>query len=333
MNRISEEEFESERERRSSPPGTIGDAQDIMSENIESSLKLFRRKQHGHPHTIKDGQTSQGTAFESKLIETNLKVVRERIPLPTDNKHTLTFKKVYDRLFKDFKDKLVQEYAMMKNAYLTEYEGNYQANVADMKAHIVEIQNHIVEKEEDISEKKERYDALKHKIFTLLRQKYNLHVKKVYFNEIVYHTQLFKREKRLNAYSKNYMYRRNMRLLFCSWRGVTHRKFKKRINRESVEYERKQRDKELAQWDKEVEALKVYMAQLQEKIRIEVQAREELARTYELSLNRGVVQLNEETRSLSENPLVKEISLLVAQELINKSRHDPNIAGILSQSA
>ena len=47
VNRISEEEFESERERRSSPPGTIGDAQDIMSENIESSLKLLRRK-HGH---------------------------------------------------------------------------------------------------------------------------------------------------------------------------------------------------------------------------------------------------------------------------------------------
>jgi hypothetical protein len=46
VNRISEEEFESERERRSSPPGTIGDAQDIMSENIESSLKLLRKK-HG----------------------------------------------------------------------------------------------------------------------------------------------------------------------------------------------------------------------------------------------------------------------------------------------
>jgi hypothetical protein len=67
------------------------------------------------------------------------------------------------------------------------------------------------------------------------------------------------------------------------------------------------------------------MAQLQEKIRIEVAAREELTRTYENSLNRGVVQLNEETRNLAENPLVKEISLLVAQELINKSRSDPSV--------
>ena len=50
-----------------------------------------------------------------------------------------------------------------------------------------------------------------------------------------------------------------------------------------------------------------------EKIAIEVAAKEELARKYESSLNRGMVNLNEETRSLNcDNPLVKEISLLVA---------------------
>ena len=52
-----------------------------------------------------------------------------------------------------------------------------------------------------------------------------------------------------------------------------------------------------------------------------------------MSLNRGVVQLNQETRSLAENPLVQEISLLVAQELLNKSKHDSKIAGMLNQSA
>jgi len=47
VNRISEEEFESERERRSTPPGTIGESNDVMSENIESSLNLMRRGKHG----------------------------------------------------------------------------------------------------------------------------------------------------------------------------------------------------------------------------------------------------------------------------------------------
>jgi hypothetical protein len=239
-------------------------------------------------------------------------VVRERIALSNDNKHVMTFKKCYDRLFKEFKDKLVQEYALMKNTYLLEYEQNYQANLNDKNQYIQEIENHISQKDEDISEKKERYDALKQKIFTLLRQKYNLFVKRIFFNEILYFTELNRREKRLKAYSKNYMYRRKTRLLFGSWRGVSHRWFKKRINREAIEYEKTQRDVELIHWDKEVDALKVYMAQLQEKIRIEIQAREELTITYENSLNRGVVQLNEETRSLAENPLVREISLLVA---------------------
>jgi hypothetical protein len=41
-------------------------------------------------------------------------------------------------------------------------------------------------------------------------------------------------------------------------------------------------------WDKKVDALKIYMAQLQEKIRVEVAAREDLAQSYENSLNKGV---------------------------------------------
>lgn len=82
------------------------------------------------------------------------------------------------------------------------------------------------------------------------------------------------------------------------------------------------------------------MAQLQEKIRVEVAAREELAKTYESSLNKGVGELNNETRVLAENPLIQEISLIVAQELLNKSRSgalgggqaDQNIANMLSRS-
>ena len=100
------------------------------------------------------------------------------------------------------------------------------------------------------------------------------------------------------------MYRRNLRLLFGSWRGVTHSWFKERVNKDAVDYEIKVREEKLLSWDKNVEALKLYMAQLQEKIRIEVAAREELAKTYESSLNKGVGELNNETRILADNPLI-----------------------------
>jgi hypothetical protein len=66
-------------------------------------------------------------------------VMRERIALANDNKHMISFKKCYDRLFKEFKEKLMAEYQQMKTTYLGEYEQNYQANVTDKNAHIEEI--------------------------------------------------------------------------------------------------------------------------------------------------------------------------------------------------
>jgi len=58
------------------------------------------------------------------------------------------------------------------------------------------------------------------------------------------------------------------------------------------------------------------MAQLEDKIKSEVEARENLAQVYENSLNQGVNKLNHETQNLAENPLVREISLIVAKELL-----------------
>ena len=90
--RIREEEVESERERRSTPPGTIGEAQDVMSENIGSSFNMFGKK-HGvisnfqyHP------PKSLGLAFGRKEssgvrnLPPGLGLIKERIQLPNDNK-------------------------------------------------------------------------------------------------------------------------------------------------------------------------------------------------------------------------------------------------------
>lgn len=72
----------------------------------------------------------------------------------------------------------------------------------------------------------------------------------------------------------------------------------------------------LSQYSNKVDDLLVYMAQLEDKIKVEKEAREKLTRTYEASLNQGVNKLSEETSNLADNPLVKEISLLVAKQLI-----------------
>lgn len=57
-------------------------------------------------------------------------------------------------------------------------------------------------------------------------------------------------------------------------------------------------------WTSKVDQLMLYMAQMEDKIKSEVKAREMLSVTYEQSLNRGVNKLNYETEILADNPLV-----------------------------
>jgi hypothetical protein len=162
-------------------------------------------------------------------------------------------------------------------------------------SHINEMKSLISQKEQDIQNKLGKDKAFKELTARILRKKYQSYLKKTAFREIVYHAQLMQREKRLAAYSKNALFRRRLRLLFGSWRGVTHQWFKQRIDSESKAYENSKRQEMLTQWDQQVDTLKIYMAQLQERIRQEVQAREQLTLSYEQSLNKGVDQLNTET--------------------------------------
>ena len=70
---------------------------------------------------------------------------------------------------------------------------------------------------------------------------------------------------------------------------------------------------------------------MEEKIRSEVISREQLAKTYERSLTLGAERLNNETETLAENPLVKEISLIVASELLKKGTMNVSIEELLRQ--
>lgn len=49
-------------------------------------------------------------------------VMKDKIALNNDNKYIQGFKNNYDRLYREFKEKLIQEYALMRNAYTAEFE-------------------------------------------------------------------------------------------------------------------------------------------------------------------------------------------------------------------
>ena len=77
-------------------------------------------------------------------------------------------------------------------------------------------------------------------------------------------------------------------------------------------------------WSAKVDQLMIYMGQLEQSIKKEQTAREQLTVTYENSLNKGINTLQTETNELADNPLVHEISLVVAKELLTKSKQDPS---------
>ena len=132
-------------------------------------------------------------------------------------------------------------------------------------------------------------------------------------------------------YWRNDRFRRKLRMIFESWRGVTHEWFKERLDNEKGKFRQELEGRLLVQWREKVDGQVLYMAQLEEKIKNEVEAREKLAQTYERSLNSGVHQLNSETQMLAENPLVREISLIVANELIKKGQTNGELADLLRQ--
>ena len=43
------------------------------------------------------------------------------ILLTNDNKHIISFKNTYDKLFQEFQANLFEEYKLMKEAYIVEY--------------------------------------------------------------------------------------------------------------------------------------------------------------------------------------------------------------------
>lgn len=88
---------------------------------------------------------------------------------------------------------------------------------------------------------------------------------------------------------------------------MTHQWFKERIDSEKATIRSELESKMLIQWSSKVDALMLYMAQLEDKIKIEQEARQKLAEAYDASLSNGFSRLNIETQVLQANPLIGEV--------------------------
>lgn len=113
-----------------------------------------------------------------------------------------------------------------------------------------------------------------------------------------------------------------MKSIFQGWRYVTHTWFKARIDAEENNLLEQKKAVQYNALESKVDALKLYVSQLQERIHVEMTAKEDLTKTYEGSINTGVGRFNQETRQLADNPLIKEISLIIAEQIQRKQMVD-----------
>ena len=97
-------ELPNESENASSPPGSIGEKHDIMSENIKTKQLHKFGKSHNKPFTLKDQNLSdEGVSKEAHNSEVTalppIAVVSPIQPPPETSRSIQTFSYVYDKLF------------------------------------------------------------------------------------------------------------------------------------------------------------------------------------------------------------------------------------------
>jgi hypothetical protein len=84
--------------------------------------------------------------FARKSDHTKISRVAEvsaPIPVGDTSRAISTFAMVFDRLYADFSESLVKEYAGMRNSYMVEYQSNYDLNTSRKGDKITEVSTEI----------------------------------------------------------------------------------------------------------------------------------------------------------------------------------------------
>ena len=195
----------------------------------------------------------------------------------------------------------------MRNTYMGEYQHNFNQNSSRRDDRIAEMNGSIDTQEssiKDLHKVDELQESCLNRFFTM---KQNLYYYRICMKAWLFYHKVQKRKNRLAAYTRNKIHRGKMRRLFESWRAVSHQEFKERMDNEKTNFRMELESKMLVKWSTKVDQLLVYMQQLEDKIKMEQDARERLTVTYDQSLNSGFNKLNVETQVLSANPLVHEV--------------------------
>lgn len=217
----------------------------------------------------------------------------------------------------EFTTRCIKDFEKMHHNYINDLQNNFNANASRTSDKLDEMKSSITDQETASKELKRHLKTQKELMANFFKSKANNYYFRVCLAGWKYFHRTEKRKSRVFNYAQNAVCRYRKKSWFYAFRGETHKRFKEHIKTIQGDIERKLCEEKLNVWTNKVDGLKLYMQQLEEKIAGEIAEREQLAKKYEGSLNKGIKSLNRETEVLAENPLVREISLIVAKQLLS----------------
>lgn len=214
----------------------------------------------------------------------------------------------YDRLFKKFQERLVNEYSGMRGGYMSEYQINYDQNSSRRDNRLVEMNMAIENQNNYMVDLQHHQDQQESCLNAFFKSKEDLFRLKVVWKAWRFYFSIYKRKARTAAYTRNTLYRKKLNRMFSSWKGVTSEEFKVRMEREKYTFRSNLESQILLQWSTKVDVLLLYVSELEDKIKQEQEARERLTHMYDNSLAVGYTRLTSETQNLAQNPLIHEVT-------------------------
>lgn len=263
---------DSEHNRSSHLAGTIGD-HDIMSEKIAT---IKRVKQVG---TFDVSEVASNEAVQkSDMTPTNKKAqVSQTLPLQDTTQSVVTFNKKLDVNFEEFAVKVSNDFHNMHSAFINDLQNNFNANNSRVSDKLDEMKSSITDQKNVTKQLKSQIKTQKNLLENFYEKKTNNYYFRVCFAGYKYFHKAEKRKSRVYNYAQNAVARYRKKRWFYAFRKETHRKFKEHVMEMKYKIEKQMRDEKLNVWTSKVDALKRYMAQLEEKIEGEIAEREELA--------------------------------------------------------
>jgi hypothetical protein len=225
----------------------------------------------------------------------NLSTALDRTPvhnkamiLPSDEPPIVKFKEELKDDLDVLHQQIMEEYELMKEYFSSEFinqiKHKKKTEEHDIKKMSDSLGNIALHRDNLIVETTRNDQILAKILNAKVRQKSMIKVFNILKKNAIFVKGLIHRENLLRKKTKNSVLRR----AFDALRSDTHNDFKQRHLHLEPMYYQQRKEEVIDEWDNLIEGLRGYIEQLQEEIKLEVNAKAELAKIYEVAMNGSV---------------------------------------------